>query len=151
MLPGLVTVLALAGLLDARRGRSGELSGDLLIVRSWIGIRSVDLSALKSVRCWKTATRSGDFVCYSIADSMGVRVVVDEHAGAARVLREIVKLDREDPSRATIRVSRRTLAELGLAPRPRFTAGMVSNAIVVFAILALFIIATTAAELISSH
>jgi hypothetical protein len=47
MLPGLVTVFALAVLLDAHRGRWGELAGDLLTVRSWIGSRTIDLCALK--------------------------------------------------------------------------------------------------------
>lgn len=151
MLPGLVTLFALAGLMETRRGRAGELVGDLLTVRSWVGSRTIDLSALKYVRCWRTATRSGDFVFYSMADRTGARVVLDDRAGAARMIREFVKRDREDPGQATIRVSRQTLAELGLAPRPRLTAGMVSNATVILGILALFAVTTTAAELISSH
>lgn len=151
MLPGLVTVFALAGLLDARRGRWAEQVEDLLVVRAWVGQRSVDVSALKYVRYWKMATRSGDWVCYSIADRRGGHVVLDDRVGATQYLREIVKRDREDPGQAAIRVSQRTLAELGLASRPRLSAGMVSNATVIFAALAVFVVATTAAELISGH
>ena len=145
ILPGLVTVFALAGLGEARAGRCAELVGDLLTVRALVGSRTVDLSALRYVRCWRTAAQRGDYVYYSMADRAGVRVVLNDRTGATRVLREFVKRDHEEPGQATIRVSRRTLAELGLASRPRLTAGMVGNATVVLGILVLFIVATTAA------
>ncbi|MEW2516998.1 hypothetical protein [Actinacidiphila alni] len=149
VLPGLVTVFALAGLLEARAGRSAELVGDLLTVRSWLGSRTVDLAALTHVRCWRAATQRGDYVYYSMTDRWGARVVLDDRAGASRLLRGFVKRGLEEPGRATVHVSRRTLAELGLAPRPRLTVRTVSTATAVLGILALVIAATTAAALIS--
>jgi hypothetical protein len=96
VLPGLVTAFALAGPAESRLGRSAELVRDLLNVRSWAGSRTVDLSALTYVRCWRTATRRGDYVVYSTADRAGVRVVLNDRARACRVLREVVTCDRQE-------------------------------------------------------